>query len=173
MTVILTWWSVIENFTVMKIWGRRSRNRNWKEELERRERQHFERKRKVEILLRTTTVSYAILKATEILFKMVESFFINCATNPSSRSERNISIKEDTFTACSEESLNRVIRVHTIVAWVRISYPYSLHTFVTFFTRICIARTLLVVRDDMLIIRNLNSCLRTLEFKGKKICVTR
>ena len=55
-------------------------------------------------------------KATEILFEMVESFFINCATNPSSRSERNISIKEDTFTAYSEESLNRVIRVHTIVA---------------------------------------------------------
>ena len=40
-----------------------------------------------------------------------------------------------------------------------------------FFTRICIVRTLLVVRDDMLIIRNLNSCLRTLEFKGKKNCV--
>ena len=27
------------------------------------------------------------------------------------------------------------------------------------------------MRDDTLIIRNLNSCLRTLEFKGKKICV--
>ena len=41
-----------------------------------------------------------------------------------------------------------------------------------FFTRICISRTLLVVRDNTLIIlRNLNSCLRTLEFKGKKICV--
>ena len=85
-----------------------------KEELECRERQHFERKRKVEILLRTTTVSYAILKATEIIFKMVESFFINCASNPSSRSERNISTKEETFTADFER--NRVIRFHTIVA---------------------------------------------------------